>query len=827
MLHRSPLILTLAIICLATGTAPATAKVAISAGSDPLEQTAAADLAMELDGETNDARIVIGTVGTNDAIAAAHAQRPFDLDPAEPEGFHLQRRGDTLFVVGASPKGAMNGAFRLLDLGAVNDPALDVVGRPNFRYRVAGHKINQSPPPDWSEEDQARFYARHYINVVWGEKKAPPMSYEARKKYGLGLMQELRIPSSATAEWWSDPANAQAIYRHKPGSDRRVISPFTEAGRRWYLDGYRRLLRENPDTKILYAIFGDYNAIPSEQSVRLSDGKPHGHSREETMLEILSIMREAIDAELPDAGIVPRAWLWHAFYGDRAGEVAFMQELTERGFGLMYNEAGNNDDWVFKLDNFDDMALEQNAEGELAWGDEYLSLVSAGGACESVNPVIGMPLPRVAAYKLGKLAEAGVRDFALWWGSGEGWTYQPNLRVLAEMVWIDRPERFADEDFAAAEPLLRTIAERDFGPELASDVVDYWRAFDAALVTNRPLYRKPTQDVQGDPTTEGLRIYDWYQRMGTYTEPVFGGAFPEPLTPQTLSNKQRFRALYGWGAQPYTVANYDAVLANLAAAQEKLRALVAEASTSARRDKLASMLQWSDLYRHLLTSQRDHLNGLLAVKRLGDEPLDSPKMRATVEPLAREAIAHTEALIEHVETFPTNFNLTQPHEGVVQNQGRREKAIEQLRGKITGMRIWLEGMTNLAKGKPVVASSQDTSKDRKPAYATDGDVATLWASAFGDDEWIYVDLEEPHRLAFASLVWKTAYAKSFEVQVATGDEPRDWRTVFSTDEGRDGAMRIDFPEGTVARYVRVVGIERGSPYGYALREIELYGSGIE
>jgi hypothetical protein len=40
-------------------------------------------------------------------------------------------------------------------------------------------------------------------------------------------------------------------------------------------------------------------------------------------------------------------------------------------------------------------------------------------------------------------------------------------------------------------------------------------------------------------------------------------------------------------------------------------------------------------------------------------------------------------------------------------------------------------------------------------------------------------------------------------------------------------MRIDFPEGTVARYVRVVGIERGSPYGYALREIELYGSGIE
>src|SRR5690606_22903494 len=115
---------------------------------------------------------------------------------------------------------------------------------------------------------------------------------------------------------------------------------------------------------------------------------------------------------------------------------------------------------------------------------------------------------------------------------------------------------------------------------------------------------------------EGLRIYDWYQRMGTYTESVFGGAFPVPLTPATLSNTERFRALYGWGAQPYTVANYKAVLEHLGAAQAQLATLRDSAQPGPVRERLASMHDWSELYRLLLTSQYHHLRGLRVTKGL-------------------------------------------------------------------------------------------------------------------------------------------------------------------------------------------------------------------
>lgn len=48
--------------------------------------------------------------------------------------------------------------------------------------------------------------------------------------------------------------------------------------------------------------------------------------------------------------------------------------------------------------------------------------------------------------------------------------------------------------------------------------------------------------------------------------------------------------------------------------------------------------------------------------------------------------------------------------------------------------------------------------------------------------------------------------------------------MYTTNEGRDGMMRVDLPADTLARYVRIRGLKRGSPYGYALREIEVYGN---
>jgi hypothetical protein len=682
------------------------------AGADPLETTAAEvfrdeaawrfDAALPAprpESAADPARpaLVIGTVADSALIAAEHARAPFRLDPAEPESFHARLAGNRLYAAGATPKGAMNAAFRLLDRNRANLDGVDFTGRPNFRWRAGGNEINQSPPPDWSHDDQARYYARHYINVIWGEKTRPPLPCEARAKYGLGLMAEIRFPQgdAAMKSWLADPANRDAIFSvtQRPNlwvdhTHLRVISPFAPAGRRWYLEQYKKLYKENPDLRIIYNMFADYNVIPDGKSYNTFTHEPYGHGVEDTIIEILKIMREAVGE---DSGIVPRAWLWQSFWFQRARELAFMRRLREEGFGLVYNESGDSDDWIFRLNNFDDAALRVE-NGRSAYGDHYLSLVSAGGACESVNPVIGLPLPRVAAHKIALLARAGVGDFVLWWGSCEGWTYQPNLEVIAELTWADAHEleQCASDEFDAVAPLLRRLAARDFGAGAAPAMVDYYRKFDAALVTTLPLYRKPAAAAQGDPAENGLHIYNWYQRLGTYTEAVFKGAFLEPVTAARLIDTERFENSCKWGANDYTLSNYEAVLPRLRAAQAVLAGLIEKTPAGAPRERMLRMYQWPQLAALLWEAQYHHLKGLALINSLGGKNAAPAAARRALAPLARESIRNTEEILALLPRFAPNMNLTESHTPVVENRGGVLKETRLLEAKIAAMRRELQ-----------------------------------------------------------------------------------------------------------------------------------------
>ncbi|MDR2673928.1 MAG: hypothetical protein LBC18_03440 [Opitutaceae bacterium] len=687
------------------------------AGADPLETTAAVVFRDEAawrfgaslpaprpEAGADPARpaLVIGTVATSALVAAEHARAPFRLDPAAPESFHVRLAGNRLYAAGVTPKGAMNAAFRLLDRNRANMDGVDFSGAPNFHWRVGGNEQNQSPPPDWSHDDQARYYARHYMNVVWGEKKRPPLPLEARRKYGLGLMAEIRFPQGGAEAraWLEDPANRDAIFSLDPDKKRknlwsdprglRVISPFAPAGRRWYLEQYKKLHRENPDLKILYNMFADYNILPeTTDSFNTFSKKPYDRSTEDTIIEILKIAREAVG---PDSGIVPRAWLWQSFWFQRKRELAFMERLAAEGFGFLYNESGDSDDWNFRLNNFDGIAL-KTRNGRTAHGDHYLSLVSAGGDCESVTPAIGLPLPRVAAHKLALLAGAGARDFVLWWSGCEGWTYQPNLEVVAELVWADRGEiaRHASADFAAAIPLLARLAERDFGPDLAPGVVEYYKKFDAALVTTLPLYKKPAREAQGDPAENGLHIYNWYQRLGTYAKPhPFKGVFLEPVTAAAFADAGRFRQSVGWGANDYALANYKAVLLRLKAAQGDLARLAGAAPAGRPRERLQALFNWSQLAVLLWESQYHHMAGFALVNAPGVEKAGPAALRRALAPLTRESIRNTAAILALLPRFAPNMNLTESHTGVVENRGSRLKDAQKLQAKLDAMRAELE-----------------------------------------------------------------------------------------------------------------------------------------
>lgn len=817
--------LTVVLLTSSLGAQVMDARWSIVAGSEPLSQTAAEDLKLllaqeqgvELAGDAQGPRIFVGTVADNPAIAAAHRAQPFRLPEDQPEAYHMAARDGNLYIVGTTAKGAMNGVFRFLDRRSLDVSGLDESAAPAMRHRVGGHRINQAPPPGWSEIDQARFMARHYINIAWGEKHGPPLSLEVRQKYGLGLMVEMKFPPflRGSRDYMDDPKYASAVYYHKGNEGRRVLDPFDAVGRQAYLDGFAELLSANPDTTILYSLFGDYSVIPSPDSRRMSDGAVYGHTRIETMQQVKGLMREALQqAGMNDAVAV--AWLWHGFFGEPPGaEAQFMAWLRDNGYGILYNEAGNNDNWLIRRDNFSDLALKTGEDGKIAWGENYYPLVSVGGSCESVNPAIAMPLPFVAAHKLDRLMEAKVNNLVLWWGSAEGWAYSPNLEVLARAIW--EPSVVKDPD-----RLLREIAERDFGAEHADAILEYWRMFDRALVTEGALYQPV--EKQAPPDQDGLHINDWYQRMGIFTEAAFSQAFAKPLTKDALADHEPAKKGTYWGTHDRTLANYAHVLAGLAAAQQKLKGLIDSGTLSAAsRERATQSYLWAELYRTLLASQHNYLRALRAVHGRADDPVEPSQIDGRLAPVVQDELANIEAMIAVLEQLPPNANIRQPHLGVVMDQGSTAQEIAALRAKAAAMRFESRRLVNLAKGKVTTASSVKTEGGQtfRPEFATDGDLQTRWASTFRDAEWLNVDLGANQRFDAVRIHWKTAYPADFEIQVAPAEDPSAWRTIHHDTSAGGGVSVIELDPPAEGRYVRMKANKQATAWGYSIQEFEV------
>jgi hypothetical protein len=129
-----------------------------------------------------------------------------------------------------------------------------------------------------------------------------------------------------------------------------------------------------------------------------------------------------------------------------------------------------------------------------------------------------------------------------------------------------------------------------------------------------------------------------------------------------------------------------------------------------------------------------------------------------------------------------------------------------------------ENPKDIARNKSVTASSTGQGN---PSDVTDGNDATRWSAKSADDEWIYVDLGKPENVNGVGLNWEYSAAKKYKIQVS--NDAKDWKTVFYVDNGREGKIRIDF-EDQKARYVRVLGLERLTWWGYSLWNFEVYGA---
>jgi|SRR5665647_864707 len=149
------------------------------------------------------------------------------------------------------------------------------------------------------------------------------------------------------------------------------------------------------------------------------------------------------------------------------------------------------------------------------------------------------------------------------------------------------------------------------------------------------------------------------------------------------------------------------------------------------------------------------------------------------------------------------------------NQSKRYNFTETTKLEITG----LKKAVNLALNKPATASS--VAGTNTAAMAVDGDATgTRWESNYDDPSWIYVDLGASTTINRVVLKWEYAHADQYKIQVSA--DASTWTDVYTETAGDGDIDDISFI-GTSARYVRMFGTHRATPYAYSIYEFEVYG----
>jgi beta-galactosidase len=167
------------------------------------------------------------------------------------------------------------------------------------------------------------------------------------------------------------------------------------------------------------------------------------------------------------------------------------------------------------------------------------------------------------------------------------------------------------------------------------------------------------------------------------------------------------------------------------------------------------------------------------------------------------------ATLEFPVTWPTEEGEIQVEAGLDGAGGKTVRSRRNFQVKLP--------IRSLAYQRPVTASSIQGG-EYEAANAVDGDEDTYWSSAFTDPAWLSVDLGAIKPISRVAIVWEDAYAKVFTVEISTDD--RKWTEVYASADGKGGTTEIKTAPAN-ARWVRVHGIQRASPWGYAIRELRV------
>ena len=124
---------------------------------------------------------------------------------------------------------------------------------------------------------------------------------------------------------------------------------------------------------------------------------------------------------------------------------------------------------------------------------------------------------------------------------------------------------------------------------------------------------------------------------------------------------------------------------------------------------------------------------------------------------------------------------------------------------------------NLARLAKVTASSEEN-QGLLAKFAADGDMKTRWGSGHKNGEWIRFDFGRPRSVASAEIYWENARADHYKIEIS--NDGVEWKTAVDVPHAKDRREDVSW-NPTPARYLRLVGVTRNTPYGVSIFEIDL------
>jgi hypothetical protein len=121
------------------------------------------------------------------------------------------------------------------------------------------------------------------------------------------------------------------------------------------------------------------------------------------------------------------------------------------------------------------------------------------------------------------------------------------------------------------------------------------------------------------------------------------------------------------------------------------------------------------------------------------------------------------------------------------------------------------------KIKSANSAPWETSRWHPPEYAFDEYTMSRWSSNNSNEKWLAADMGSEKNLNRAYVIWETAYGKDYDIQVSPDSVV--WTTAKQVRGGNGQADVVEL--NAKGRYVRMMGVATGSPYGYSIYELTL------